>query len=179
MSSSDSEYPNGIPVSLYNQVADIKSLISVEFDISISDMDSMTRRPEGLLGRQLLHCVLRYVFNISLSKIAFITGCGHANVINSLKKISNIYDTEKFFKSRYDSFMEKCHKHYNTSRQLVIDKSSELQGLYDSEVNRKADTIFHKITTARATVEQIDALFTKLASLRAEIDAALNDFKNM
>lgn len=165
--------------SIYNQLADIKALISVEFDISVADMDSMTRRPEGLLGRQLVHCVLKHVFNITLKRISVLTGCTHATVINSLKRISDIYDTEKAFKSKYDSFMEKCHNRYNASRRIVIDKHTELQGLYESEVIHKSDELYNKIAVARATVEQIDSLFTKLSSIRDEIDVALSNLKKM
>jgi chromosomal replication initiation ATPase DnaA len=83
-------------------VESILNTVSEFTGISTSAICSKNRHTFAIIPRQICHYLSRKKTKNSLAIIGYEVGkCNHATVLNSIKKISNLLETDKAFRGKY------------------------------------------------------------------------------
>lgn len=92
----------------YMSFDDIRNLISLEFKVSPSDIDLNTRKKEIVFARQMCMTCARLAMGKTYKKIALEYGNkDHSTVIDSIKAIINLHDTNKKYREDISGIMIK------------------------------------------------------------------------
>lgn len=94
---------------------DAEAAVKIVSDMTGYSRDRMfdgTRRMEVVIQRWMVWCVLFYFYKWSYSRIGRAFGYDHATIMSGLKKLSDLYDSDKLYRAKITSILRRAAKNF-------------------------------------------------------------------
>jgi len=141
-------------------ISKIESIVCAGENISPALLHSKSKLGPIKTARQIICWIAKQETRMSLVAIGAYYGQGHCNVINSIKIVNNLIDTEPLFESKVKGYHNKIIRYKVTFNR--IDECTLLL----ANLNNKIQSLFSELTEANL----------QITSLKNEIQS-INNYK--